>query len=395
MPRTGFKDLLEFYNRELFGNIMRFWMKNGIDSEQGGFFTCFSNDGSELLHKHKFTWSQGRFVWLLSRLYSHLEQRGDRPDEREEYLAAARDGAKFLIGNARLENGNCAFILDETGKPILLDENGQARAAAEHEGYDLSIYADYFVIYGLGEYARASGDRPSLDYALDLYDHTLQRIESGRYRTDPYPVPTGYKVHSLPMILTETAQELAGAAGQFGLSDRAAALRATADKCVAEIMENFRQPDRLVLEMIGMDNRPEDTLLGTFINPGHTIEDMWFIMHRALANSDRDLFARCTGTIKKVLETSWDERFGGLPLFLDRSGQKPQGELPPELENHVMAEKVRSDWQSKLWWVHSETLYALLLAYGELGEQWALDWYWKAHDYTFRTFPNPDRSVGE
>ena len=24
-----------------------------------------------------------------------------------------------------------------------------------------------------------------------------------------------------------------------------------------------------------------------------------------------------------------------------------------------------------------------------------LDWYWKAHDYTFETFPNPDRIVGE
>jgi len=393
---TRFENLLQFYNLELFGSILPFWMKNGIDISHGGFFTCFSNDGSRLLHRHKFTWSQGRFVWILSRVYRSLAGRSDECGRRE-YLEAASAGADFLIEHARLDNGNCAFILDETGGPILLDESGEARPASGGEDYDLSIYADFFVIYGLGEHACAAGDRRSLDFALELYEHTSRRLESGTYRTDPYPVPAGYKVHGLPMILLETAQELAAAAESLGLDKKAADLRAAADRCANEIISNFRLPkEKLVLEMIGTDNRPADTLLGRYICPGHTIEDMWFIMHRALSNEDKELFARAAESLKAVLELSWDEEYGGIPLFIDRDGNTPpQGTLPAELEDHVMADKVRNDWSNKLWWVHSETLYALLLAYEQLGEQWMLDWYWKAHDYTFETFPNPDRIVGE
>jgi N-acylglucosamine 2-epimerase len=45
--------------------------------------------------------------------------------------------------------------------------------------------------------------------------------------------------------------------------------------------------------------------------------------------------------------------------------------------------------------VHSEAIYALLLALAELEEPWVEEWFWKVHEYTFRTFPNPDKSVGE
>ncbi|MBN2288813.1 MAG: AGE family epimerase/isomerase [Candidatus Glassbacteria bacterium] len=396
MAHPPFENLLQFYNRELFGNILPFWMKNGIDLQHGGFFTCFSNDGGRLLHRHKFTWSQGRFLWVLSRLYRSLEGRAGE-SERKRYLEPAAAGAEFLTGHARLDNGNCAFILDERGGPVLLDRDGKARGAAPGEGYDLSVYADFFVIYGLGEYARASGDRRSLDFALELYEHTRRRLESGDYRTDPYPVPDGYKVHGLPMIRLETAQELACAAESLGLEQKAAGLRAEADECAAEIFTNFRLPqEKLILEMIGTDNRPRDTLLGRYVCPGHVIEDMWFIMHRALARQDMDLFGAAAETLKAAVELGWDQQHGGFFLFIDREGGvPPAGELPAELARHVMAVKARSDWPNKLWWVHSEALYTLLLAYSRLGRPWMLDWYWKVHEYTFATFPNPDRLVGE
>ncbi|MCE5272846.1 N-acylglucosamine 2-epimerase, partial [bacterium] len=102
-----FEHLLQQYNQELHGNILPFWMRNGIDRENGGFFTCFSNDGARLLSRQKFTWSQGRFVWLLSRLYRNLEGRATEA-ERSAYLEPARAGAEFLMRHARLENGNCA-----------------------------------------------------------------------------------------------------------------------------------------------------------------------------------------------------------------------------------------------------------------------------------------------
>lgn len=53
------------------------------------------------------------------------------------------------------------------------------------------------------------------------------------------------------------------------------------------------------------------------------------------------------------------------------------------------------DWCNKLWWVHSEALYALMLAYEHSGDSWFMDTYWKLHDYVFGTFPNPNREIGE
>src|SRR5690625_6947065 len=47
--------------------ILPFWLEHGIDPEAGGFFTCFDNRGAQRVSTDKFTWSQGRFVWLLAR----------------------------------------------------------------------------------------------------------------------------------------------------------------------------------------------------------------------------------------------------------------------------------------------------------------------------------------
>ena len=60
-----------------------------------------------------------------------------------------------------------------------------------------------------------------------------------------------------------------------------------------------------------------------------------------------------------------------------------------------MIRKLQENWDNKLWWPHSEALFALLLAAAQTGEPDLMDWYAKAHDYTFATFPNPDPAIGE
>ena len=395
MVKKSFKELTAQYSEELFGNILPFWLRRGIDQEYGGYFTCFSNDGAALLHRHKFTWSQGRFVWMLARLYRSMKGRMEE-SLRRRCLDLAASGAEFLMKHALLDNGNCAFILDRRGKPILLDKEGKARPAGPGETYDLSIYADFFVIYGLGEYAQAAEDRAAFDFALELYRRARRRLEAGNYPTDPYPVPRGYKAHGIAMILLETSQELGAAAKGFGLENEAETLFNVAADCVRDIMNNFRRPqERVLLEMIGADNKPKENLLGRYICPGHVIEDMWFVMHWALRTGDKELLARAAQTMRWMLELGWDEPYGGLLEFLDKSGKPPTGEVPEELKDHEMVKKLRSNWSNKLWWVHSEALYALVLALDHLGESWIEDWFWKVHDYTFSTFPNPDKNVGE
>ena len=38
-----------FYQKHLYERVLPFWLQNGVDSDYGGYFTCFSNYGDELV----------------------------------------------------------------------------------------------------------------------------------------------------------------------------------------------------------------------------------------------------------------------------------------------------------------------------------------------------------
>ena len=386
--------LLRFYEDRLFGKIMPFWMSRGIDQVHGGFFTCFNNRGDRLLHRHKFTWSQGRFVWVLARLARVC---GDRRPEDEvgSYLEQARRGAAFLMAHARLANGNCAFILSETGEPILLDAESNPRAATEGEAYDTSVYADLFVVYGLAEYAMAADDAAAYEFAVDVYERVKDRTRGGRYRSDPYPVPVGYETHGLPMILLETARELSQAARRFD-EDRSQAFLNEARVFMEAILDTFRDPaTNVIAEFHAADAGRRATMLGSHVTPGHMFESMWFALHLAKRLELEDRIRQALAVVRAACALGWDEAYGGFPRYLHREGGAPRGPVPPELEGQEMIRHLRSSWDTKLWWVHSEALYSLLLAHAISGEAYFLEWYRRVHEYSFRTFPNPDDAVGE
>jgi len=393
MQKGEFAALSDIYREELFGNILPFWMKNGIDKENGGFFTCFSNDGTVFLHKHKFAWSQGRFIWMLSRLYDEYKTKLPK-DNVDRYLSAAKAGADFLMKHVRLPDGACAFILSEKGAPILLDANGKVRERKDNEPYDLSIYADLFVLYGVGEYARVSGDKHAFAWAKDLYQSIAARFASGNFRSWPYPVPKGYKVHGLQMSY-EMFQEFAECAKKFGDNALVEDLMRKSDACIQETLGHFLQPNHLILEFLGADNKPRSNMLGSYINPGHTLEDLWFMMHNGLKTGRKTIFKQAVPIILKTLEVGWDREFGGLPQFAHVTGGAPRGDVPPELAGEEMIGKLKNNWDNKLWWPHSEALYTLILAYEHTREKKLWDWFQIMHDYTFKTFPNPDKAVGE
>lgn len=79
---------------------------------------------------------------------------------------------------------------------------------------------------------------------------------------------------------------------------------------------------------------------------------------------------------------------------MDADGGQPRGDLG-ELAGDPLAKKVVEGWADKLWWVHSETVYATLLAYCLTGREGMFELYQQVHDYTFATFPHPDPSIGE
>lgn len=70
------------YRNELLSNILPFWMKYGLDKENGGYFTCIDRDGT-LMDSTKSVWFQGRFAFILAYAYNHIEK-------NEEWLRACK-----------------------------------------------------------------------------------------------------------------------------------------------------------------------------------------------------------------------------------------------------------------------------------------------------------------
>lgn len=370
------KDELEFYRKEMYERVLPFWEKYSFDEECGGVFTCFSNNGGELLSEDKYIWSQGRMLWVLSRILSRAEI---EPERLAKIESVADKTADFLMKHSRLENGNCVFLTDRAGNIKL---SGGV--------YDASFYADCFVILGTAEYAAYKKSKEALAFSLDLYLHTKARVESGNFRTDPYPVPKGYRTHGITMILTNTARTLADAMKALSHPD-AEKISLQAYGFAKDTLDSFTDKNDILHEMVRVDGTFDtDSQIGRYVNPGHTIEDCWFLETEWQRYSDTERYEKTKKVLKNALRLGWDGEYGGIRLFADMEGGAPHGTVPDPKE--PMVKKTTEDNGSKLWWVHSETLYSTLL-FGEDSEIAA--WYPKVKEYTFNTFPNKENDRGE
>ena len=154
MMRLEMQDVLE-------NNILPFWLEKMQDNENGGFYGRI--DGSGVLHPdaEKGAILNARILWTFSAAYRVLE--------KEELLKAATRAKDYLVDHfIDPEYGGVYWSVDYKGEP--LDTKKQ-------------FYAIAFAIYGLSEYARATGNREALEYALDLYDcieeHAFDNEQNG------------------------------------------------------------------------------------------------------------------------------------------------------------------------------------------------------------------------
>src|SRR5690625_1483471 len=243
------EELAAFYRQHIEKQILPFWHR-AIDREFGGVFTCYSNSGEELVSTDKYTWSQGRYLWLWSKIVPMI-RKGLISGDEAPYLEQLERTATFIESHAFLESGSCAF---------LLNREGEKREPEPGSGYDTSIFADCFVVLGLAEFAGLTGDHQRFQRARSLYDHIRQRLDSGDVRSEPYPVPEGYRTHSFPMILLNVAQSVQRASHALELPEEAEEVQKHCLDYMRQIMNRFRTGDRIV-ELLPDQPELEDTLL--------------------------------------------------------------------------------------------------------------------------------------
>ena len=142
-------------------NILSFWLDKMQDKENGGFYGQMTGEGELVKTADKGGILNARILWSFSAAYRVLH--------KPEYLEAATRAKEYILDHfLDTEFGGTYWSLDYQGQPK--DTKKQ-------------FYAIGFMIYGLSEYARATGDREALDYAIQLYEcieeHSLDRENNG------------------------------------------------------------------------------------------------------------------------------------------------------------------------------------------------------------------------
>ena len=325
---------------------MPFWFRHGIDREHGGVLSSMTEEGA-VLSGDKYIWSQARSLWTFAALYNRIER-------QPEFLRAAENSLRFLLDHGRDDRGRWVYRTTREGRTI--------------EGA-ISIFSDCFAIYGLSEYCRAAPDASLLALARSTFDMVRERVADPAFaEVAPQLLAPGRRPHAVPMILLEVANELAQTTGD-------ATLEAAADEYADVILSRFVRPERRVLiEYLDSEYRDLPAPEGACVNPGHAIESMWFVLHLARHRNRRDWIRTAAEVIRWHLEAGWDPEYGGIFLGIDANGGEPA--IP--------------HWDKKVWWPHTEALYALLLAHRLTGEAWCLEWYAKVHDWAFAHFAMPE-----
>jgi len=369
--------LATFYRDHLERDVFPFWLERAADGERGGVFTCLDNVSGRRVADDKFVWSQARWAWTTAHA-ARMAARGALDLPADLLLHHARSTADFLMRHVFLDDGSVAY---------LLTADGDKKEFLPGKGHDLSFFADGFVILALAGVGRATGEERYLLRALEAYDGLRARLATGRVRSEPYPLPPGCHAHAWPMIMLNVAQELERALLAFG-HPRAADLAADGLVDMDAVLNGYVRPDGLVQEVVCADGR--DGLLTRHVTPGHAIESMWFVMEQAARHGREDAVARAAWVVERSFQAGWDPVHGGLFRYVVPGQAVPTGAADGPFERLIL-----DTWDTKIWWPHSETLYASLLGEALTGSDALRAMHDTVKAYTFATFPNPDRSVGE
>jgi N-acylglucosamine 2-epimerase len=343
-----FKKIANQYKDELFDSVLPFWLEKSQDKEFGGYFTCLDRQGN-VFDTDKFVWLQGREIWMFSMLYNNVAK-------KQEWLDCAVQGAEFMKKYGHDGNLNWYFSLDREGNPLV-------------EPYNIFSYT--FATMAFGQLSIATGNKEYEEIAKKTFEIILSKVDNPKGKWNKiHPGTRELKNFALPMILCNLALEIEP------LLDPAF-MQKTIDTCVHEVMDVFRRPELggIIVENVTVDGENlSDSMEGRLVNPGHSIEAMWFIMDLGKRLNRPDLIEQAKDTALIMAEYGWDKEYGGIFYFKDRLGHPTQ----------------QLEWDQKLWWVHIETLISMLKGYQLTGDKKCLEWFEIVHEYVWSHFKDPE-----
>lgn len=343
------KSWAESYKKDLTENIMPFWMKYGLDRENGGVYTCVDRDGS-LMDTTKSVWFQGRFAFICSFAYNNVEK-------NQEWLDAAKSTLEFIEKHCFDEQGHMYFSVTAEGKPL------------RKRRY---VFSETFAVIAMSEYALATGDQHWAKRAIQVFEDTQRFLATPGFLPAKFEADVKLQGHSIVMILINVGSCIRKVVDDPKLTQQI-------DESIEKLKKYFIHPEfKCLLETVGENGEFIDTNMTRTINPGHCIETSWFIMEEAkLRGWDKPMLDMALQVFDWSWDWGWDKQYGGIINFRDCKN------LPPQDYSQDM----------KFWWPQCETIIASLYAYLGTGDEKYLYRHERISEWTYAHFP--DAEYGE
>ena len=343
------KSWAESYKKDLTENIMPFWMKYGLDRENGGVYTCVDRDGS-LMDTTKSVWFQGRFAFICSFAYNNVEK-------NQEWLDAAKSTLEFIEKHCFDEQGHMYFSVTAEGKPL------------RKRRY---VFSETFAAIAMSEYALATGDQHWAKRAIQVFEDTQRFLATPGFLPAKFEADVKLQGHSIVMILINVGSCIRKVVNDPKLTQQI-------DESIEKLKKYFIHPEfKCLLETVGENGEFIDTNMTRTINPGHCIETSWFIMEEAkLRGWDKPMLDIALQVFDWSWDWGWDKQYGGIINFRDCKN------LPSQDYSQDM----------KFWWPQCETIIASLYAYLGTGDEKYLYRHERISEWTYAHFP--DAEYGE
>jgi mannobiose 2-epimerase len=319
------------FQKQLKEKILPYWYDTAIDHRNGGFVLTDDPAKRTAPETEKQLVTQSRMIWGFS--HAHLKRLGDG---KRDYLKAAQQGFRFLQARFLDEaNGGYFWATDLSGKVT------NPRKI---------VYGESFVIYGLVEYYRASGDKEALRSALALYLTLLARAH------DPnHPGWIEHFERNWTPILRKTPEAIVEVGGYKSANTHLHLMEAftelyevTRDPSVKRSLEEALQINMTWFYPADagkscfhrqLDGSPVTDPASAGLSYGHNVEFAWLMIRAQQVLNRAPSWAHFDAHVQHALKYGYDNARGG--LYSRGNDDQPATDT------------------DKIWWVQSEMLAAL------------------------------------
>ncbi len=359
-------------------NILRFWIDKMQDQEHGGFYGRIDGNGTLHAEAEKGAVLNARILWSFAAAYRVLSSMQPDNPHLVEYLAMARRAKDYIINHfIDHEYGGVYWSVDYKGQPLNTRKQ---------------FYAIGFALYGMSEYARATGDREALDYALQLYDcieeHSLDHQYNGYIEACTrewgaiadmrlseldanYPKSQNTHLHIIEPYanLYRCLKELRDA--DMAACNYVPAIGSVLPVAISVPQETVDRVEASLRNIIGIFTdrilNPETHHLDLFFDMdwtreagalesyGHDIECSWLMHEAALVLGDAQVLAKVEPVVRMVAKAS-------------EKGLRSDGSMIHEA--NLDTGHVDDDLH---WWVQAENIVGWINIYQHFGDDDALD----------------------